>query len=187
MVDDEEKLMTKNFIFVLFFGLLFTIAACGETLQNEIRQVGLQPVKTGTKLIDFTLESLDGDMIKLSSHKGKVVFLNFWATWCPPCKEEMPSMQKLYDHFKDQGLEMIAVDLQEDKTAVRKFFDEYNLTFTAALDKNGRVGSQYGARNIPTMYIIDRDGFVIAGVIGGKDWYTPEMIGFFESLLKSRM
>ena len=116
--------MMKNFVFVLFFGLLFTIAACGETLQNEIRQVGLQPVKTGTKLIDFELESLDGEMIKLSSYKDKVVFLNFWATWCPPCIAEMPSMQKLYDHFKDRDFEMIAVDLQEDKTAVKKFFDK---------------------------------------------------------------
>ncbi len=176
--------MTKKLVLVLFFGLLFTITACGETLQNEARQVGLQPVKTGTKLIDFELESLDGSMVKLSSYKGKVVFLNFWATWCPPCIEEMPSMQKLYDHFKDRGLEMIAVNLQEDKAAVKKFFDKHGLTFTAVLDKTGRVGSQYGARNIPTTYIIDRDGFVIAGTIGGKEWYTPEMIGFFESLLK---
>jgi len=176
--------MTKKLVLVLFFGLLFTITAYGDTLQNEARQVGLQPVKTGTKLIDFELESLDSSMIKLSSYKGKVVFLNFWATWCPPCIEEMPSMQKLYDHFKDRGLEMIAVNLQEDKAAVKKFFDKHGLTFTAVLDKTGRVGSQYGARNIPTTYIIDRDGFVIAGTIGGKEWYTPEMIGFFESLLK---
>ncbi len=82
--DDEEKPMTKNFVFVLFFGLLFTVAACGETLQNEIRQLGLQPVKTGTKSIDFELESLDGDMIKLSSYKGKVVFLTFGPPGVPP-------------------------------------------------------------------------------------------------------
>jgi peroxiredoxin len=177
--------MAKNVVSVLAFVVLIPIAACGDTLQNEIRKVGLQPVKAGTELIDFELESLDGEMIKLSSYKGKVVFLNFWATWCPPCVEEMPSMQKLYDRFKDQGLEMIAVDLQEDKAAVQKFFDKYELTFTAVIDKTGRIGSQYGARNIPTTYIIDRKGFVLAGTIGGKDWYTPEMIDFFETLLKN--
>ena len=177
--------MTRSFAFVLVFALIVAISACGETLQNEIREAGLQPIKEGTELIDFELESLDGGTVKLSSYKGKVVFLNFWATWCPPCVAEMPSMQKLYDRFKERGLEIIAVDLQEDKAAVRKFVDRHDLTFTALLDKTGRVGSQYGARNIPTTYIIDRKGFVIAGTIGGKEWYSPELISFFEFLLKS--
>jgi peroxiredoxin len=94
-------------------------------------------------------------------------------------------MQKLYEHLKERGLEIIAVDLQEDKETVRKFIDKHNLSFTAILDKTGRIGSQYGVRNIPTTYIIDRNGFVIAGTIGGKEWYTPELISFFEYLLNS--
>ncbi len=185
MPDYEEWLMTRSFTFVLAFALIFIVSACGETLQNEIREAGLKPIKAGTQLIDFELESLEGGMVKLSSFKGKVVFLNFWATWCPPCVAEMPSMQKLYDHFKKQGLEIIAVDLQEDKAAVQKFVDKHNITFTAVLDRTGRIGSLYGARNIPTTYIIDRQGFVIAGTIGGKEWYSPELISFFEFLLKS--
>jgi peroxiredoxin len=134
-------------------------------------------------MIDFELEGLDGRMVKLSSFKGKVIFLNFWATWCPPCREEMPSMQELYSRLKDRGLEIVAVDLQEDAEAVRSFFDEHGLTFTALLDKSGRIGSTYGARSIPTTYIIDRGGNVVAGAIGARDWASPEMIEFFELML----
>jgi len=92
-------------------------------------------------------------------------------------------MQELYSRLGDDGLEIVAVDLQEDAGSVKSFFDEHGLTFTALLDKTGRVGATYGARNIPTTYIIDRKGFVIAGTIGGREWNTPEMIGFFETLL----
>jgi thiol-disulfide isomerase/thioredoxin len=175
--------MRKKIIYIVIFISFLSTSVFGDTLQDEIRQAGLQPLKKGTRLIDFQLESLDGRTVKLSSFSGKVVFLNFWATWCPPCRSEMPSMQKLYTHLKDKGLEVVAVDLQENKPAVQDFFKKYGLSFTALLDKTGQVGYTYGARSIPTTYIIDRQGFVIAGTIGGKDWYTPQIISFFESLL----
>jgi len=175
--------MSKRIIYATALLFLLSGLVFGQSLQERARKVGLQPLKNGTEMIDFELEDIDGRVTKLSSFKGKVIFLNFWATWCPPCREEMPSMQELYSRLGDDGLEIVAVDLQEDAGSVKSFFDEHGLTFTALLDKTGRVGATYGARNIPTTYIIDRKGFVIAGTIGGREWNTPEMIGFFETLL----
>ena len=166
--------------------LLVILSGYGADLKASMEELGLKPLKEGTESIDFELDGLNGKPVKLSSFKGKVVFLNFWATWCPPCRGEMPSMQKLYDRFKSEGLEIVAVDLQEDRNQVQSFMDSNNLSFTALLDRNGRVGATYGARSIPTTYIIDREGFVIAGAIGAREWANDAAFEFFEELLKNR-
>ena len=180
--------MLKKISFILVLLLIITLSACGrsgseKSTSEEMAAAGLQAIKEETAIIDFELKDLDGNNIKLSSIKGKVVLLNFWATWCPPCRAEMPSMQKLYDKFKDKGLELLAVNLQEDLQVVKDFADNSGFTFPILLDSNGEVGGIYGARSIPTTYIIDKKGNVIAGAVGGKDWYSPEVIKFFEKLL----
>ena len=119
----------------------------------------------------------------MSDYRGKVVFLNFWATWCGPCRFEMPSMETLYQRFKAKGLVIVAVNLQEDRNSVQRFVDEYGLSFPVLLDTTGRVGATYGARSIPTTYIVDRDGFVLAGTIGTREWDTEDYLRFFEKLL----
>lgn len=136
------------------------------------------------KYEDFELENLKGQMKKLSQYEGKVIFLNFWATWCGPCRKEMPSMQKLYDELKGDGFEIIAVNLQEEKKEVQKFMDSLKLNFPVLLDKTGQVGGIYGASSIPTTYIFDRKGFVVAGAIGTREWDTPETKQIFKSLLE---
>jgi thiol-disulfide isomerase/thioredoxin len=150
---------------------------------EEFRQMGLQPPKQRVEIIDFELEDLSGTVRRLSDFNGKVVFLNFWATWCGPCRFEMPSMEKLYRKYKDSGLEIVAVNLQEDRNSVQRFVDEYGLSFPVLLDKTGRIGATYGARSIPTTYIIGRDGTVLAGTIGTREWDTEEVFRFFEKLL----
>ena len=151
---------------------------------SDLRAVGLQPVKAGTKILDFELEDLEGVKRKLSDYGGKVVFLNFWATWCPPCRAEMPSMQVLYDTFRDKGLEILAVDLREGPDLVRPFMKELELDFIVLLDRSGQVGATYGVRSIPTTYIIDRDGTILAGRIGAQEWDGEEVMEFFERLLQ---
>ncbi|MBA7581030.1 Thiol-disulfide oxidoreductase ResA [subsurface metagenome] len=111
------------------------------------------------------------------------MLLNFWATWCGPCRFEMPSMEKLYQRLNAKGLEILAVNLQEDRSSVEQFVDEYGLSFPVLLDTTGRIGATYGARSIPTTYIVDREGFVIAGTIGTRELDTEEYIRFFEKLL----
>jgi thiol-disulfide isomerase/thioredoxin len=171
----------------LFLPLLFPAGLSAEKLtEADFRAVGLATLKEGTKSIDFTLLGLDGKKIALSSFKGKLVFLNFWATWCPPCRAEMPAMERLYQKLKGKGLEILAVDLQEELKSVQNFVKQNKLSFTVVLDKDGRMGATYGARSIPTSYIIGRNGDVLGGTIGGKEWDSPEMIAFFTRLLEAK-
>jgi len=133
--------------------------------------------------IDFELDNIDGDQEKLSDYQGKVVFLNFWATWCGPCKMEMPSMQKLYEEFRADGLEIIAVNLGESQKTVAKFLEENNLTFPVLLDETNMVASIYGARSIPTTYIIDRNGDILSMTVGTREWFTEETGALFSEIL----
>jgi thiol-disulfide isomerase/thioredoxin len=176
--------MRKSLIFVLVGWIVLAVSASAAPVTaEEIRQIGLQPLKQRLESIDFELQDLSGVKRRLSDYRGKVVFLNFWATWCGPCRFEMPSMEKLYRHYKDKGLEIVAVNLQEDLGSVQSFVEEYDLSFPVFLDTTGRIGATYGARSIPTTYIVDRDGFVLAGTIGTREWDSEEHLRFFEKLL----
>lgn len=115
---------------------------------------------------DFTLEDLNGNEVKLSSLKGKKVFLNFWATWCPPCRAEMPDIEKLYQETKDSELVILAVNVGEDKKAAQDFMNSNNYNFTVLLDENGEVSRLYQVTGIPTSYFIDTEGFLGDGVSG---------------------
>jgi peroxiredoxin len=135
---------------------------------------------------DFSLEDLSGKRINLKSFRGKVAFLNFWATWCIPCREEMPAMEKLHREFKKAGLEVVAVNFRETKKEVRKFFDELGLTFTGLLDKEGKVSEEYGAWSLPLSYFVNRKGEFAGKVIGPRKWESDESKAFFKVLLAER-
>ena len=120
---------------------------------------------------------------KLSDLRGSVVFLNFWATWCGPCRAEMPSMESLYNKYKEKGFVMLAVNCGEKTEDVLTFRDEYNFSFPIALDDDGKVSTSYGVQAIPTTFIIDRDGNIIARLVGSIDWDTPEFHTALELLL----
>ena len=145
---------------------------------------GLPVVKEGIALVDFTLPLLGGKNQTLSALKGQVVFLNFWATWCGPCRIEMPSMEAVYQRLKEKGFTILAVNLGEQADAVSAFMREHNLTFPAALDGSGKTGMQYGAQAIPTTYIIDRRGLIVSRLVGSIDWNQEKIIAAFEALLK---
>lgn len=133
---------------------------------------------------DFTLNDLKGNQVTLKDHRGRIVFLNFWATWCPPCRREMPSMERLYKQLKDRDFTMLAVDMQESEKLVKAFISEFSLSFPALLDLNGDISSLYGIRGLPTTYIIDREGMIIGKAVGPIDWSSQESIQLFQSLLK---
>jgi len=116
-------------------------------------------MKKGVAAPDFTLETLDGKSVTLSDLKGKVVLLNVWATWCAPCREEMPAIQQAYDAYKDAGLEVLGVNLRENNITVKGFANEFKLTFPILLDKEAKVGVDlYKVVPIPTSFFIDKDG-----------------------------
>lgn len=118
--------------------------------------VGIQP---GEVALDFELETLDGDVIKLSELKGEKVILNFWASWCPPCREEMPEMQEFYDNHSDD-INIIAVNYNEKDEKVIEFLDEFGYTFPSPLDRDGTTGNEYGVLTLPTTYFIGTDGLI---------------------------
>jgi thiol-disulfide isomerase/thioredoxin len=154
-----------------------------DKIQAAFSQAGIPFLRQSVPINDFTLPLLDGKNVKLSSLRGKVVFLNFWATWCPPCRGEMPSMEILYKRYRDKGIEFLAVDIMEEKEQVSSFMKEFGLSFPAALDSSGAVSSMYGIRGIPTTFIIDRQGRIIVASVGGREWDTQAMFNAFDLFL----
>lgn len=140
--------------------------------EDSISGVDLNEVKEGNPAPDFTLKNLDGEYVKLSDYQGKKVILNLWATWCPPCKAEMPHMQNFYEKNKDNGIEIVAVNLtnmDNGMSAIKDFAEEYGLTFDIPLDEKGTVGMQYQAFTIPTSYMIDSKGIIRKKIVGPMD------------------
>ena len=154
--------------------------------EKAFKEAGIRLLRNRQDPVNITLPLLGGKNVSLSSYKGKVVILNFWATWCPPCRAEMPSMETLYQRLKKQGLEILAVDLEEGREEVQQFINSNRYTFPVLLDLDGKAGAQYGASAIPTTYILDREGKIIARIVGSIRWDNPKVIAAFEALLKSR-
>ncbi|HEY65307.1 MAG TPA: TlpA family protein disulfide reductase [Caldilineae bacterium] len=127
---------------------------------------------------DFTLNNLDGDPVSLSDYQGQVVILNFWATWCPPCREEMPTLEEVYRDRVRDGLVVLGVNQMEPADRVREFLESLNLTFPVVLDTRGEVARLYRVRAYPTTYFIDRGGVIRDMVIGGP---------MSEALLRSKV
>jgi thiol-disulfide isomerase/thioredoxin len=155
-------------------------------LAAQLKQGGFAIAATPFVPDDFTLASLDGSRRSLTSYKGNVVLLSFWATWCGPCKEELPSIQALYDKLSKKGFVVLAVDIGEDKEKVAHFVKNHNLTFPVLLDGDVRVGSSYGASSIPTNYLVDRQGRIIARIVGydGSEWTSAERLDLFDKILQ---
>ncbi len=174
-----------KFVFVLISAVVLGGTVYAGNIKDELLQLGITVVDENVESIDFELEDLDGTVVKLSSLRGNMIFLNFWATWCGPCRAEMPSMQRIYDKLKDKGFVILAVNLREDNKPVNNFMDELGLDFTVLLDRTGKVGAQYGVRSIPTTYLIDRDGSIIGRAIGAREWDAPEYQSIFEKILRN--
>ncbi len=129
----------------------------------------------GSQAPEFRLMDMNGRSVALSDMQGKVVLLNFWATWCGPCRVEMPSMEVLYQSYRDKGLEILAVSVDEQGPAVtRPFQEDRGLTFPILHDRDYQVGLLYGARSLHRTYIVARKGTIRERVFGSREWYTPQ-------------
>jgi peroxiredoxin len=116
---------------------------------------------------DFTLQTLDGQAVRLSDYRGQVVLLNTWATWCPPCRAEMPDLEAYYQQHQEDGFVVLAVNSQESPDTVAAFLGEHEFTFPVLLDPEGEVMREYGVLGLPTSFFIDRDG-TMRGVWSGQ-------------------
>lgn len=145
--------------------------------------VGVIKVPPAKEPVAINLKDVDGKNVSISDFKGNIVFLNFWTTWCPTCRIEMPSMEKLHQKLKNKNFTMVTINLQESASQVKAFFKEFKLTFPALLDSTGEVGASFGIRAIPTTYILDKTGRIIGLVNGPREWDSKEAIALFENLI----
>jgi thiol-disulfide isomerase/thioredoxin len=153
-----------------------------SSVHDLLRSVGLS--KPSMSLApDFNLLDPNGTLVGLSNYRGKVVLLNFWATWCGPCREEMPSLENLNRSFDDQGLAILAVNQRENAALVTRFMKTNGLNFTTPLDTTGRVAGYYRVYGIPVSYLIDANGQLIGMRSGPLDWARPAVIGVFRKLI----
>lgn len=144
---------------ILFFLFSFSLLILTSSSQNK-------NVAENSRALDFTLPDIQGKKYSLSSFKGNVILLNFWATWCPPCRYEIPILEKIQKEYKDKKFKIIAVSLDSDTKTLESFLKSNKVSFIILSDKNGKVGYAYSVLAIPTSFLIDRD-FIIRRIYIG--------------------
>ncbi len=172
--------------FVVIFSIFFVQREATEHYAEALKQgkeLGLSLPKEPRLAPEFRLPDLSGKQVSLADQRGKIVFLNFWATWCPPCRAEMPAMERLFQRMQNRDFVMLAIDFQESQQQAQKFMDEFQFTFPVLLDTDGTVGTTYGVMGLPTTYILDREGRIVASVVGPREWDSETAYAFFEHLL----
>jgi peroxiredoxin len=137
--------------------------------------------------VEIELENLNGKSVNISDFKGNIVFLNFWTTWCPDCRAEMPEMEKLYVRFKEDDFVMVTINLKESSDKVSAFFEKHKLTFNALLDSDGNVGVAFGIRSIPTTFILDKQGGLLGKAMGPREWGGRKATELFQILIHSKL
>jgi len=153
-------------------GLSFLLTGCYS---------GSRPPRIGTAAPDFIVQDADRK-IELRDYRGKIVVLNFWATWCPPCVEEMPSLVQLQQRFKTKGVTVLGVSVDADGDAYHRFLTDHKIDFLTVRDADQKSNNLYGTFKFPETYIIDRNGIVRRKFIGPVDWNQPEIVDFLSKL-----
>lgn len=156
----------KRYLRIIVLSILFL--ALGSAFYMAYQKDD-SPVQVGDLAPDFTLTNLEGEKVSLSDYRGKGVLLNFWASYCDPCKREMPAMEKQYQAMKDEGIEILAVNIAESHVAINSFKNRFGFTFPILLDRDRSITNRYGIIPIPTSFFIDSNGIVVAKVTGEMD------------------
>jgi peroxiredoxin len=171
---------------LLAWPLLALIVALPQAARGDaFEELALCRPGRAVAAADFTVPGLTGQPLRLNDFKGNVVHLNFWATWCLPCKEEMPSMERLYRRYKDKGFTIVALSIDSGGSGpVGAFVKRYGLTFPVGLDTTMAVASRYTVRGLPATFLIDRRGMITAVAIGPRDWDGKAAHAAIESLLR---
>jgi peroxiredoxin len=170
----QQRLIMRTVI------LLLLLAAVGYTIYSNFF-TEKERVKVGSVAPDFVLTDLQGKEHRLSDYRGKGVFLNFWGTWCKPCEKEMPYINRQYEVYKKQGVEVLAVNVGETKLSVQKFADRFGLTFPIMIDREDQVMNAYDVGQLPATFLIDKNGKVKKMITGTM---TEEMVKQYMESIK---
>jgi peroxiredoxin len=172
-------------IFPMLF-LFLLIVACPSAFAKAERPQAppADLLQAGSMAPDFTLKDLAGNTVTLSQYRGKVVFLNFWATWCQPCRAEMPAMERLNEVYGSQNFVMLAVNAEEDAETVEAFLKEHPHSFTVLLDQEAKAQSLYGVYRFPETFLIDKRGKIVERYLGVRDWSGVDFLKKINALMK---
>ncbi len=191
-----SKFNSQVFLFasVLCLGMLQLSAShplAGEKQLSNTRVnyklvPNLQEIKDPSPSPDFTLPDLERGKVSLKDFRGRLLLLNFWASWCVPCREEMPAMERLYQKYRDHGFVILGVNVKDEKKSAIAFVKELKITFPIAFDPNGEAGLLYGAWGLPATYLIDAKGIALARAWGPADWFSPGARELIEALLDAQ-
>ncbi len=167
---------------IIFFLVVGSIA--GYFVYKEVTRVG-EPgiINIGQQAPDFSIKDQSGRVVKLSDYRGKLVFLNFWGTWCQPCVKEMPAMEKMYQTFKDRKFQMLAISIDNDWKEVNEFYKEHNLTLPDFLDPGHQIARLYKVEKFPETFLIDGNGHVVKHT-WYEDWAGPRVMTYLDSLIR---
>ena len=155
----------------------------GRQLDRLFDDMQVAGIPGGSNPVEGRLLDINGTSVDLVDFRGKIVFLNFWATWCPTCVVEMPAMEKLHQKLQNKDFAMVTISIQEPAFQVKNFFSMHKLSFTALLDSTGETVSGFGIRAIPTTFILDKYGRMIGTVMGPREWDSKASIAMFEYLI----
>ena len=182
----ERKLNFQPLVLIAMIIIGVGIIVLLQTKDSSFNLSGRPRLGKGVSAPDFALPDLDGKTVNLADYKGKVVLLNIWATWCPPCVEEMPSMEKLHQELKDEDFEILAVSIDvSGAKAVNPFMKKHKLSFSVLTDTEGAMKSLYQTTGVPESFIIDKQGRILEEIIGPRDWAAPGALKYFRSLIQS--
>lgn len=165
-------------ILVIFATAVMLFTGCDRSQQPA------EKAKVGQEAPDFALKDLQGNTVTLSQHRGKVVFLNFWASWCPPCRLEMPSMERLHEVHGAGDFVMLAVNVEQNIDDVRAYLQQNPHSFPILLDADARAQGLYSVYRFPETFLIDKNGRVVEHYLGARDWSSVEFLGKINSMLK---
>jgi len=172
--------MKKKRLWMRTVILLLLLAAVGYTVYSNFFTEKAR-VTVGSEAPDFVLTDLNGETHRLSDYRGKGVFLNFWGTWCKPCEKEMPYINRQYEVYKKQGVEVIAVNVGESKLAVEKFAERFGLKFPIVIDRQDQVMNAYDIDPLPTTFLIDKNGEIVKVITGTM---TESMVQHYMESIK---
>lgn len=175
------KILTEVIVATVFF---ISSSVWADWQQPELSH-NLTPVKKSVVASDFELQNMDEEIKKLTDYRGQVVLLNFWATWCPPCIREMPSMERLHQEINAKDFKVIAINQMEEIDDVFAFTGQLEVdpTFEILFDKTSKVSKDYAVKGLPTTYLIDKQGNIRYRAIGGREFNHPEVIKIINQLI----
>jgi peroxiredoxin len=175
-VSPASTVVDKTLFLMIVGGLLAASAVVWDATRDR-------SVNAGDMAPDFSVTTEDGKTLTRSNFGGKVLILNFWASWCPPCREETPSMELLHRRLKDQGVVLLAISVDKSADKYRNFLKRFNVTFPTAHDPAMSISDSYATYRYPESYIIGRDGRVIEKIVGRKNWLDEKFIKSLQALL----